>query len=171
MAITKYYPDGVTFTLSNLTGAYTDVDDDPESPDGLWLAGGDDGTDTTCTASIAPSGGRPNTGAGLQEIQIWVRQFTTGGTSPTVSVNVRENGTLRVNLIVEASVTSSTGQLITGTWDYSSFTDVEGANVDVEIIGIASGGNPNNRRSVEVGAIAWVADYTVGKRYRYYSTG
>jgi hypothetical protein len=31
------YPDGVTFVKTNLTGAATDVDEDPDSPDANWL--------------------------------------------------------------------------------------------------------------------------------------
>ena len=40
-----YWASGQTFTVTNGTGAGTDIDDDPASPDGLQVAGSNNALD------------------------------------------------------------------------------------------------------------------------------
>ncbi len=41
------------------------------------------------------------------------------------------------------------------TWDASLLGTADGSAVELRVVGNRSGGNPNNRRTVEVGAAAW----------------
>lgn len=162
MASETQRPDGSRFDLSNLTGAYTDVDDDPDSPDGLWLAGGDDGTDTICTASFPTPTGNPTTGAGLQEFRVLCRKFITGGTDPTLDIAVYENGTLVSTISTGTSITSESGQVVAATWDATILGTADGSLVEIRVTGQRSGGSPGDRRSVEFGALEWNVTYDAG---------
>lgn len=66
-------PDGVA-TNTNLAGAYTDVDDDPDAPDAAWMTAITGGAGTNIRYTLAqPPGTALKTGAGLQEFRVLVR--------------------------------------------------------------------------------------------------
>ncbi len=149
-------PDGL-LVQTNLTGSLTDIDDDPASPDGLWLNATDDGTDTVCRVSFASPSANLQTGAGLQTFRTWLRKSASGGTDPTVAIELYESGSLVASLSTGTSITSESGQTVSATWDASSLAGISGANVELRIVGSRSGGSPAGRRTVEVGAVAWDA--------------
>jgi len=157
MSIEPQVPDAL-LVQTNLTGAITDIDDDPDSPDGLWLAEIDDGTDTITRVSFPTPSDTPSVGVDLQEFNLWVRRSTTaGGNDPTMDVELWENGTLNTSLQTAISITSTTGQLVSVKWNASLLNTASGVDVECHIIGQRSGGAPGDRRTVEPGAIEWNA--------------
>lgn len=161
MANERLAPD-VLLVQTNLTGAVTDIDEDPDSPDGLWLNEIDDGSDTICRVSFPTPSGTPTVGADLQEFRLWVRRSTTaGGSDPTMDVELWENNALNTVLQTGISITSTTGQLVSVTWNAGLLNfDAGGSLVECNCIGNASGGAPSGRRTVEPGAIEWNCEFT-----------
>jgi len=158
------YPTGQV-TWTNLDGDYTDVDDDPDSPDANWADALADGTDTVAHVSFTSPSGNLNTGADLQEFKIYVRRSAAGGNNPDVQISLYESGNAGNPLAQTASleVTSDTGELFTLTWDASLLIDISGVDVECRIDGKRSGGSPANKRTVEVGAVEWNVDYSAAE--------
>jgi hypothetical protein len=100
------------------------------------------------------------TRAGLQAFRVLVRKSATGGTDPACTIELYENGALLATLISGQAVSSATGTVLSGTWDATSLAAISGADVECRVFGARSGGNPANRRALEIGAIEWNADYT-----------
>lgn len=162
MATEALAPD-VLITQTNLTGAVTDIDESPDSPDGVWLNEVDDALDTICHVSFGTPTGNPTTGAGLQSFRIYCRRSTTtGGNDPDLDIALYENGTLVSTLQTGVAITSLTGQLVTATWDASLLGTTDGSLVELYLIGNRSGGGPSARRTVEFDAVEWAVDYTLG---------
>lgn len=152
----RHSPDAL-ITQTGLTGAIGDIQDDPDSPDGNWLTTSNN-TNTVCHTSFPSPSGNLTTGSGLQEFRAWVRK-TNHSTDPTADLLVYENGILMTTLAGSVLVTSTTGQMLSGTWDASILSDVSGVNVELLVNGTVGGGSPGNRASVEVGAVEWNATY------------
>lgn len=87
-------PDAV-LSSSGLTGGVTDIDDDPDVPDGNWMVATGNNTHTSVRTSFPTPTGNPTVGADLQEFKIWVRQYdeNQAGT-PDVRIDLWENGVL-----------------------------------------------------------------------------
>jgi len=156
MATTEQIAPDALLLQTNLVGALSAIQDDPSSPDATWLT-----ASSTITASVlrvsfpSPTIGTLNTGAGLQTFKAWVRK--NGGTgSPTATLELWESGVLKATVLAATSVTSATGQMLTGTWDASLLTAVSGVNVECRITGTV-GGSGGQRATIEVGAVRWVA--------------
>ena len=159
MTIETLQPDGSVFALTNLAGAVTDIDEGVDTPDGVWLILGNDGTDSIVRCSFPTPTGNLTTGADLQTFRLYVRVGTAaGGTTPTIDVAIRETGG-GSNLTVQTgiTVTSYTGEIVEFTWDASVLATIDGSAVELYAIGQRSGGNPGSRRSVEFDAIEWIA--------------
>lgn len=92
-------------------------------------------------------------GVGLQEFRCRVRKKGAGATSPTAQLALYENGALVANLGSAQSITNTTGQVISATFDGSG-RDMTQIEADVLGTGVVAG-------SVEVGALEWNADTTV----------
>jgi hypothetical protein len=162
MAVERIAPDALLEQV-NLTGSLTDIDEDPDSPDGLWLEEVDDGEDTICRTSFGTPSGNPEVGADLQDFRLWVRRSTTaGGNDPTLDVGLYENGVLVSWLQTGISITSTTGQLVSVTWNASLLGTPDGSLVELRAIGQRSGGSPGSRRTVEFGAVEWDCDVSSG---------
>lgn len=160
MATESLYPDAL-LVQTNLSGAVTDIDDDPDGPDGLWLSASGNNANSVSTVSFPNPTGSPNTGGGLQQFRIWAR-LTPNATACTFNVYLA-NSTGRLNggaAIATGSLASVSGQLIAANWDAALLTAADGSDVRCEFEVIKSGGSPANRTTGEVGAIEWVADYS-----------
>jgi len=138
---------------TGLTGAVTAIDEDPDSPDGDWLTAPGSNTNTVCRTSFPTPTGTLVTGAGEQTFKAWVRK-TNHSTNPTCVVQLYENGSLISTVVASTTISSTTGQMLTGTWDATGRT---AANIECRVAGTVGGGGAGNRASVEVGAIRWVA--------------
>lgn len=150
-------PDGSVFTLTNLSGAYTDVDESPDSPDGLWLTAPGSNNATAVRASFGTPTVAPT---GTQTFRAWVRK-TNHSTNPTAVVELYETGgALLATVVASTTITSLTGQMLSGTFAASLLATSNGSAVEMRIAGTVGGGNPNNRASVEVGTMQWQEAYT-----------
>ncbi|MEW6775844.1 MAG: FG-GAP-like repeat-containing protein [Bdellovibrionota bacterium] len=143
----------------NLSGAVTDIDEDPDSYDGSWLTAPSDNDDTYVRVSFGTPTYALKTGADLQECRTVVRQSNPGGLTPQAQMELWENGSL-VRTGSATNVTSTSGQVLSLTWNATELSDPTGANVECAVYGARVSGNPSNRNSVEVGAIEWNAKTT-----------
>ncbi len=65
-------------TLTNLSGAITDIDDDPDSPDGLWITS-DGGGAAELIGDFENSSRTLKVGANLQEFRVLIRRSSANG--------------------------------------------------------------------------------------------
>lgn len=137
--------------VSNLSGALAAIQDDPDSPDTLWLTAVDSTLGTQANVYFPTASGALT---GQQEYRVRVRRVG-GANNPTVRLEARRLGVL-IAQTAEITVTSSTGQIVSLPWT--------GADPDqnrLDVIGTASGGSPSKRATVEIGAAEWNAVYEV----------
>lgn len=161
MPTESLYPDGEYGTKTNFTGDYTSVDDPQATPGADWMDPTDDGSDTETSFSFPTPSGNLNTGAGLQTLKVHVRKQLAGGNDPAMSIYIQDGGVDKLLVADSVTVTSDTGQDFTYTWDASVLDDVSGVSAGVRVYGTRAGGNPSSRRSLSIGAVEWVADYSV----------
>jgi len=159
MATERQSPDGL-LVQTNLSGVLSAIQDDPDSPDGNWLTYITNNVDTVCRVSFPTPSGNPTIGAGLQEFKIWVRKQPGTGT-PTVRIELYENGVSKAIILANTSVTSPTGELFSATWNANLLGTPDGSLVECYIYGTAVGGAPSKRCTVEVGAVEWNVTYGI----------
>jgi len=157
MATERQSPDGL-LQQDNLSGSLSDIQDDPDFPDGNWLTYITNNVDTVCRVSFPTPTGNPTQGAGLQEFKIWIRRQPGTGI-PSCRIDLYENGALVTSGTLTA-VNSNSGELKTFTWDASALSNADGSLVECYIFGDAAGGAPGARCTVEVGAVEWNVTYT-----------
>lgn len=138
-----------------MTGGVTDVDEDPDAPDTLWV--------NATSASVNPSARftfPTPTGpvTATQTFRARVRKHG-GSATPTARIDLYENGVLRATG-TNQNVTSTTGQTITQTFDAASLVDRSGAGVEARFVGTATGSGAKIA-SVDLGAIRWTETYVV----------
>ena len=161
MATERLAPD-VLLVQSQLTGAVTDIDDDPDSPDGLWLTASGNNTSVELHASFPAPSGNLTVGSNLQQLKVWVRQFDEGQSgTPQVRVELWEAGSL-VRADIATNVNDG-GTLRLFNWNASELAAVSGVDVEIKVFGIKTGGSPGTRNTVEIGAVEWNVDYSSGE--------
>jgi len=161
MATELLLPDAVVSSV-NLNASIGDLDEGVDNFDGVYATTQSSNGNTLLVLSFPTPTGTLNTGAGLQIFRARVRKNAGGGVNPSVRLEVYENGSLVGTVSGNTTVTSTTGVDISFTWDATVLALQDGSNVE---IGIAQqsggqGGNPNNRRWIEVDTADWTADYT-----------
>jgi hypothetical protein len=147
---------GALLEQTNLSGSVTDIDDDPDSPDGSWLTASDNNTDSVARVSLPSPTGDPTVGADLQEFRAQVRKVGGTGT-PQARIELYENGSL-VRAGTDGNVTGTT--VIAFTWNANELATADGSLVECRVYGTKSGGSPSARATVEVGAIEWNVEYS-----------
>lgn len=140
---------------TGLSGGLPEIQDDPDSYDGLWMVAANANTSTNVNVTFGTPSSSPLSGAGLQEFRVVVRRTAgSGAVDPTCQLVLWENGSL-VRGLVAADITSDVSQIFTMTWDISELADPTGAGVELKTIMARSGGSPANRSAADVGAIEW----------------
>ncbi len=147
-------PDAI-ITQTNLNGAVTDIDDDPDSPDGSWLTASANQQNSILQVSFPTPANTLTTGAGLQEFRIQIRAANSGGSNVPWVMHLYEGGTDLGQIASGTMGGSETGAVVAGTWNASSLTAQSGANVEAYILFTGQGGSPANRNTGEVGAVEW----------------
>lgn len=160
MAQERLAPDAIA-EQTNLTGVIGDIQDDPDVPDGNWWAASDHGADTVAHLGFPTPTGNPTPGANLQEFRVYARRSRSKNNKPSIEIKVMEGGIEKATsgLLL---VNSLTGEVFSFTWDITGFSFPNGIAVEIYIFGDASGGNPANRETVEVGAVEWNCEYSAG---------
>ena len=92
MATERQAPDAI-LELTNLTGTVSEIQDDPDSPDGNWLDAVSNNADSVCRVSFPTPTGPPTVGSNLQEFRVLVRKYGGTGT-PKARIELYENGAL-----------------------------------------------------------------------------
>lgn len=156
MPTTTLLPDELVAS-TNLSGSLADIDEDPDTPDGAWMVATANNVNTEARVGFPTPPGPP---ARTQTFKAWVRKNSANSGSPTARIDLYENGSLAASGS-GATVTSTTGQLVTQTFSVS-LSDPSGAGVQAVFVGTSVGGSPSVRNSVDLGAINWdVVDYDV----------
>jgi hypothetical protein len=117
---------------TNLTGAVTDIDDDPDSPDGLWLTAS--GSSTARVTFPTPTGS-PTVGAGLQNFRVLLRKNATG---PSGS----GNQALPPDAILTQTNLTGVLSAITDDPDSADGTFLDASNNNADSVCIVSFGTP-----------------------------
>jgi len=133
--------------MQNLNGSLYDIQDDPDSPDSNWLIAINSNYDTIIHVGFENPSIQPL--EGQQEFRIFLRRTTSSGTQPYVYMKLYENGAYKQTLINEYRPVSTSGEIVSATWDSASISDQTGAEVQLRIIASAQEG------TVEYGAIEW----------------
>ncbi len=144
-----------------LSNGLTEIDDDPDSPDGNWMVASGNNANTDVRVSFGTPTGDPTAGTDLQEFKAHVRQFDEGQTgTPQVRIELWENGSLvRAGSNEDVSTSGHTFSLA---WNANELATSDGSLVECFIAGTKSGGGPTKRNTVDVGAVEWNVVYTVG---------
>ena len=159
MATEVLIPDAITTQVS-LSGALTDIDEGTTSPDANWLTNTEtNGNTNELIVTFPTPSGTLNSGVDLQTIRVWIRRVS-GSNSPQYALSVLENGTPVAT--TSLTVSSTTGELGSLPWNAVGLSNADGSGVEVRILQTGGGtGRGANRSWIEIGAIDWVADYTV----------
>ena len=90
--------------------------------------------------------------SGSQEFRALVRrkEASAPAVDPTVALELWESGAKIADVVTGVAVTSTAGQVVSGTWAASALSAVSGANVEAKVASAGSSGG-----TVEVGAIEW----------------
>lgn len=159
MAAEDQAPDAISASSNYTAPSVADIDDDPDSPDGNWLAWDGNGN-TGVTVTFPTPTPTLTTGAGLQEFRVQIRKDASGGNSADWSLELWENA-VSVSVLATGTTTATGGEVVSGTWNASSLGTADGSLVECRLLQTGGGtGAPSGRRAVEVGAIKWVVDYT-----------
>lgn len=136
-------------TVTNLTGAATDLDEDPDdAPDANWMTAVVNANDTDVRLRLGDPGGSFQSGDREQEVRILVRRTNTGGAgaNPTLTVALWQNGVFLATLLTNDAIDSITGEVVAVYFNSSLLTGT--ANVEIRLSGTAANG-----RTVEMGAV------------------
>lgn len=138
-------PDAI-LVQTNLVGVVTVIQDDPDSPDALWMTASSTSTPSDLRVSFpTPTEGVPD---GQQELRFRVRKV--GGTNtPVVTVEVYDGATL----VASTTANVTTSQVISLPWTGTG----NGTSIEARVFSNTQGGKASVKSSIEVGAIEWNA--------------
>jgi hypothetical protein len=170
MANERLAPDSAIISQTTFTESDTsNIDYDPDAPPSpiTWALIGGNNVNGDMRVSFPTPSGNLNTGAGLQEFRVLIRQQSAGQTgTPTARLEVYETGDAAGSphaASAEIDITSEDpGQVISLTWDATGLTSADGSGVECFIDITKSGGAPGARESCDIGGIEWNADYSSG---------
>jgi hypothetical protein len=141
------------YATSHITGNFTNPDNALGAPDGVWAGVVNANTNATSRWAIGDPV-NPLT-SGTQTIGVLLRKGSNSN-NPSVVIRLFENGSLVKTLVASTSVTSTTGQTLSGTFTASEITNRDDIEVEVAVTGV--GGSGTARNSAQVDSITWTAD-------------
>jgi hypothetical protein len=142
---------------SNFTGTVATLQEpDLQNKTGSWLTATSGTTNTDVRASLQASSCGLLSGAGAQTILVLVRRTAGGGSNPTCTVDLYHSGSLVANLVSATPVSSTTGTILTLTWNASLLGGSPPAcsGIEIRVRGTASA-----TATVEVGGIQWLPEF------------
>lgn len=149
-------PNGIADSTNYTTLNLADIDEDPDSPDGAWGTWDGNG-DTICGVNFPTPSANPSGSA--QEFRVLIRKSASGGNDTTWALQLREGGIQVGSNLATGTTTSTTGEVVSGTWNAASLGTADGSAVQCYLVQTGGGGGaPASRRGVEVGAVEWNAD-------------
>lgn len=144
------------YATSHITGSFTTPANAVGSATGTWAGALNTNTSATSRWAMGDPVDPLTTGA-TQTIRVVARKGSNTGT-PTIAINLWENGALVSTILAATNVTSTTGQTLTATFASAAITNR--ANVEIEIVMTAVGGSGSARNSAQVDTILWEANTT-----------
>ena len=162
MATETLLPDGTVVTSTNLTGAVADIDEGVDNFDGTYVTATGSNGNTELVLTLPTPTASLTSGAGLQTFRARVRKSASGGNTVTFRFEVWENGTSTGTVSSNITLSSTTGATESFSWNAGVLANIDGSGVEIALSqqNGGQGGNPGNRRWMEVDALDWVADYT-----------
>lgn len=158
MSAETLIPDAI-LAQTELSGVVGDIDDDPDSPDGLWLIASGNNVNTDVRTSFGTPTGNPTVGVDAQEFRALCRQIDEDQTGqPDARIELWEDGSL-VRAGDDETVPDG-GVVVSFTWNANELGTADGSLVELKVVGTKSGGSPGARNAVEVGAVEWNAEVT-----------
>lgn len=159
MAQERLAPDAI-LEQTEITGGVGAIQDDPDSPDAFWLAATGNG-DVALRVSFPTPGAAPAIGSGLQNFRVLLRKNASGGNTVTGQLELWESGggapLASVALNQGFGIGAETVDELS--WNASNLGTADGSAVEFRVVQTGgAGGNPNNRRYLEVGAVEWNAE-------------
>ena len=97
---------------------------------------------------------------GTQTVNVRCRKGSQSR-DPEISVDLYESGSLVQNLVATTAVTSTTGQDVSGNFNASALSAASGNDVEIRVVITGAGGPAQQRNSVEVAQIEWVANTVI----------
>lgn len=138
-------PDAI-LVQTNLVGLVTVIQDDPDTPDALWLTASSTSTPSDLRVSFpTPTEGTPS---GAQECRFRVRKVG-GVNTPVATVEVYDGSTL----IASATANVTTSQVISLPWTGTG----DGTQIEARVFSDTQGGKASSKSTIEVGAVEWNA--------------
>jgi hypothetical protein len=126
-------PDSIA-AASNLSGAVGAIQEDPNADDGQWLTATSPGNDTAVRVTFA-SPVHSLDPTRTQTVSALVRA-TGANQTPTARLDIYENGVL-VQQGTPVTITSTSGQVISTSFQVSQLSDPTGAGVEARVVGTA----------------------------------
>ena len=161
MATETLVPDGVVFTLTQLSGSVGDVDNTIASADGVFLTNLETNGNTPAVQASFPTASGDLTSGVNQAFRARVGKSATGGNNPQFTIAVIDNGNTLASGTFTATDTVTNFSL---PWDSGNFTlsDGAGANLEISVAQTTGGtGNAARRRWIQIDELEWNVEYTV----------
>jgi hypothetical protein len=151
------YPDQ-TIVTENLYGDHTRIDESPDIDDGLWMFAKSNRDIYAHFGFFDP--GKPLLGGqGQQTFRLLVRKNGSSKKHPKMNVELWQAGA--PVQVIASGVQVKQLDVFEFVWDAALLEDASGAGVEIVIVGTATGGAPASRRTIDIGAVEWVATVEV----------
>jgi hypothetical protein len=138
---------------SHITGAFSNPDDALGATNGTWA--GDLNLNSSYTSRWAMEDPSGAISTATQTINVVARKGSNSG-NPAIALNLYENGTLVGSLVGDTSITSTTGQTVSGT--FSGSVILLPSNVEIEVVQTAAAGGPTARNCAQIDSIEWIVE-------------
>ncbi len=166
MSAERQEPDAIIGS-TGLSGVVADIQADPDTKSGSWTAtdplrASGNNIDVEVHCSFPTPSPNLTVGAGLQEFRVLLRPFDSGQTGdPDWRIELWQNGSL-VRAGSNTQILNDAGDTVVSfTWNANELTsDPGGAQVEIKVFGVRSGGGPSARNTIDIGAIEWNVDFT-----------
>lgn len=139
---------------AHITGNFTNSGNAVGNTPTTWAGVTNENTSQTSRWSLANLTDPLATGQ-THTVNVSARKGSNSG-NPTLTINLYENGTLVSALASSVSITSTSGQVVTGTFSTSAITNPD--NIEIEAACTAAGGNPSTRNAAQIAYIELVAE-------------
>lgn len=143
-------------TETNFTGAVTSIQDSPSSPDANWITTTTAGTSATLVTSFNVPSNPLISGSSTQKFNVYAKKTNTNG-NPSLTIALVEYG---IGLITGSaqSITSTTGQTVSFTWDSGLLTDYTGKGAQLQVVTTPYIGSGTKKTDISIGAIQWATN-------------
>jgi hypothetical protein len=146
---------------AHITGNFANPDNAVGNTPLTWAGQLNVNSNYTSRWSLADLTPDLTTGA-TQTIRILARKGTNSGT-PTITINLYENGSLVAEILASTNITSIVGQTLVATFLSSQITNKN--NVEIEVVQTSAGGSPSVRNSAQIAYIQWDADVDTSQKH------